>query len=258
MPRAPRGAPVDRQIRSGASVGAKVGQRKTGQTIRVAAYFLVKGHAALAMLERNNATAPIEGDAEIVRLMNEREARGLRMLLSVHGARARAGLKRRFGGHLSEGEIDEALNTATYRAWRRVHTYDPKRGTLRAWFFVIASNAGREIVRARQRHERELRGEDVDQLADRADPAELQPMPPPAFLETLRQCIAALPRLQRSIIEADLQNGDTADAADLAKALSTTKNSIYVSRSLARKALRRALGDLGCVADPHTNRLQWK
>jgi RNA polymerase sigma factor (sigma-70 family) len=210
------------------------------------------------MLEGNSAPAPVDGDAEIVRLMNEREATGLRMLLTVHGARARAGLKRRFGGTLSEGEIDEALNTATFRAWRGVHTYDPGKGSLRAWFFVIASNASREIVRARRRHEWQLRGEDVEQIADRPDPAELTPMPPPAFLETLRRCIDALPRLQRSIIEADLQNGDTADAAELAKLLDTTKNSIYVSRSLARKALRRALGDLGCFADPNTNKLQWK
>jgi len=208
------------------------------------------------MPQQRSTSAPTEGDAEIVRLLREREGGGLRLLLVTHGSRTRTALKKRFAGQLSEAEIDEALNIATYNAWRKVHTFDASRGSLRAWFFVIAHNAGYEIVRERQRRrDREVRGFDLDRLES---PVVLTPVPPRAFLDTLRECIDALPRLQRRIIEADLQSGDTADAAELAKVLHTTKNSVYVSRSAARKALRRALGERGCTPGEGTGQLQWK
>ncbi len=198
------------------------------------------------MPERNTTPAPTAGDAEIVRLLSEREGRGLRLLLATYAAGTRAGLKKRFGGALSEAEIDDALSTATFRAWRKAHTYTATRGTLGAWFFVIASNAGREIVRARQRHDREVRGHELENLPG---PIEILPMPPPAFLDVLRECIEALPRMQRHIIEADLQSGDTADAGDLAAALQTSRNSVYATRSAARKALKQALCERGCAPD---------
>lgn len=207
------------------------------------------------MSPEDPTSAPGAGDAEIVRLLSEREGRGLRLLLVTHGARTRAGLKRRFGGYLNEIEIDAALSTATYRAWRKVDTFDPGRGSLRAWFFSIASNASHEIVRQQQCHGREIPGFELDRLPS---PGELMPMPPPAFAATLRECIDALPRVQRHILEADLRTGDTADAGELAAALQTTKNSVYVSRAAARKALRRALSERGCAPGEATDQLPCK
>jgi DNA-directed RNA polymerase specialized sigma24 family protein len=182
--------------------------------------------------------APSAGDAEIIRLLGDREGSGLRLLLARHGGRVKQGLKKRWDKQMTEMEIDEVLATATFQAWRNAHTYDPSKGLVGTWFFVIAHNAARVLVRDRQRWRRDLQEVDVERVCDRA---ELVPMPPPAFLETLWQCIADLPRLQRCVIEADLQNGDVADAETLAAALCTTKSSVYVSRSAARKALKHAL-----------------
>ena len=72
-----------------------------------------------------------------------------------------------------------------------------------------------------------------------------EPPPPPTFVAALQQCIRKLPRLQRGIIEADLRSGDVANATELARRYRTSVNSIYVSRSNARKALRRGLQELG-------------
>lgn len=202
----------------------------------------------MAMPERNTAPAPTVGDAEIIQLLGERDGRGLRQLLAAHGACIRAGLKTRFGTALHDAEIDDALSTAAFRVWRKAHSYRASRGTLRAWFFVIASNAGREILRARRRHGREVRGHELESLAGPAE-VELVPMPPPAFLDTLRACIEALPRMQRLIIEADLRSGDTADAGELAEVLQTSRNSVYATRSAARKALKQALRDRGCAPE---------
>ena len=75
-----------------------------------------------------------------------------------------------------------------------------------------------------------------------------------SFLESLRTCISRLPPKQRTIIEADLRSGDVAEAGQLAQDLSTTKNSIYASRSIARKTLRKALGELGYFVEGSDHR----
>ncbi len=53
------------------------------------------------------------------------------------------------------------------------------------------------------------------------------------------------PGLQRQIILADLQSNNVAEAGELARMFKTSKNSIYVSRSNARKSLKRAMQSLG-------------
>lgn len=139
---------------------------------------------------------------------------------------------------MSDSDLDDALSTASFRAWRKVATFDPSRGTLRAWFYVVCRNAAHELLRARRRAGLELRGDELEQVADHAN---LLPEPPHAFTEALRDCVAELPRLQRLVVEADLQSDFVVDADELAARLGTTRNSVYVSRSNARKALKQAL-----------------
>lgn len=198
-----------------------------------------------------SASSPApDGDAEIVRLLGDRNGIGLRMLLERYGAITKRALKKALGNLLDDAEADEAMSTASYNAWRAVDTYDPGKGSLRAWFFVIARNAGRAILRDRQKRQWEPRGDSMSQLpAAEADvrheaaPTSRQAL----FVAALHECIARLPRVQRCIIEADLKSGDVADAGELASELNTSKNSIYVSRNTARKTLRRTLAEKGWV-----------
>lgn len=198
----------------------------------------------------DSSTAP-DGDAEILRLLKNRESTGLCSLLERYGAITQSALKRALGSSLDNAEIEEAMSTASYNAWRAIDSYEPGKGTLRAWFFVIARNAGRAILRDRQRRRWEPRSDTIALMA-------ATPTPTPdangeqvtsdcqsSFSAALRSCIERLPRMQRSVIEADLRNGDVADAGQLASELNTSKNSIYVSRNTARKTLWRTLGELG-------------
>lgn len=155
---------------------------------------------------------------------------------------------------MSDPEIDDAMSRATMKAWRAADSFDPDKGTLRAWFFVIARNAVHEILRDQKRRRWETRGDEVERLA--ADD-EIPSSPPARFLATLRRCIEKLPRLQRAIIEADLKTGDVADANELAERLRTTKNSIYASRSIARKALKRFLLEQGYAPGAGRGQAQW-
>jgi len=196
-----------------------------------------------------------DDDVEIVRLVRDRQGLGLRMLLERYGSITQRAVKKALGNTLDDAELDEAMSTASYNAWRAIDTYDLSKGTLRAWFFAIARNAGRTILRDRQQRQWEPRGDAMALLP--AAPIEIDPEATDAgaatqageqspFLAALRSCIERLPSLQRSIIEADLRTGDVADAAELASELYTSKNSIYVSRNTARKTLRRTLSEMGC------------
>ncbi|MCK5945594.1 MAG: sigma-70 family RNA polymerase sigma factor [Planctomycetes bacterium] len=197
------------------------------------------------MPSSNRSSAPTD-DEVLARLLREQDDTGLRRLLDEHGGTVRKGLQKTFGNMLTTNEIDEAISTAAFHAWRSAATYDPEKGSLRAWFFVVARNAGNEILRQRQRRGAEITSGDVERFAaapgaDEANATE----DPSAFLLALRECIADLPRVQRGVIEADLRSGGVADAGELAAELGTSKNSIYVSRNTARKTLRRALAERG-------------
>jgi RNA polymerase sigma factor (sigma-70 family) len=203
-------------------------------------------------------TAASGDDAEIVRLLRAREPAGLRLLLGIHGPGVRTCVRRTLGDALSETEMDDVINKAAFHAWRCADTFDAERGTLRAWFLVIARNAARGILREQQRRGFEVRGDELDGVAaTAADDDEPPSQPPPGFLQAVHECIEALPRLQRSIIEADLRSGTVASAEELARTLKTTKNSIYVSRSMARQNLRRKLLAQGYVPGSGRSQPLW-
>ena len=117
--------------------------------------------------------------------------------------------------------------------------YDESKGSLRVWFYKIAHNAARDILRGEKRHEAiplefdPPQPAEVDAQEDDHDHPEQQKL----SLD-LREAVASLPRLQKAIIEADLASGGTADSQRLAQALGSTVNSIYVSRSQAISKLR--------------------
>jgi RNA polymerase sigma factor (sigma-70 family) len=203
----------------------------------------------------SNPTDTSGDDAEIVRLLRARETAGLRRLLAVHGPRVRTCVRKMLGD-LSETEMDDVVNKAAYQAWRFADSYDPKKGTLRAWFLVIARNAGRGLLREQARRGFEVRGEGFDEVAATPND-EIPSVPPEAFLKAVHECIDELPNLQRSIIQADLRSGDVANADELARTLQTTKNSIYVSRSLARRTLRRKLLAQGYVPGDGRSQPLW-
>jgi RNA polymerase sigma factor (sigma-70 family) len=204
----------------------------------------------------SNPTDPTRDDAEIVRLLRARETAGLRRLLAVHGPGVRTCVRKMLGD-LSDSEMDDVVNKAAFDAWRFADSYDPLKGTLRAWFLVIARNAGRGLLRAQARRGFEVRGERFDEVAAAPADDELPSTPPEAFVRAVHGCIAELPKLQRSIIEADLRSGDVANADELARTLQTTKNSIYVSRSIARRTLRRKLLAQGYVPGDGRSQPLW-
>lgn len=198
------------------------------------------------------ANPPPDRDAVTARLLAADDPEGLRRLLVDHGGRVRRVLQKEFENVLDASEIDDAVSQASLRVWRRGRAYDAGRGTLRAWFCVIARNCATRILTTKRSHSALSFVADLDsrpQLQDTTQDAESQARQ--RFLDDLYRCIDGLPALQRSVVLADLAAGGTAATEDLIDELKTTANSIYVSRTNARKTLRAALIARGHVfGDP--------
>jgi RNA polymerase sigma factor (sigma-70 family) len=152
-------------------------------------------------------------------------------------------------------DIDEAINQATVRVWRSGRSFDQERGSLAAWFFVVARNCARRILESRVR----LRAEPLPAslTADRvAQPdagtgsaagagSRHAHDAQPQWEIDLYNCIDALPPQQRAVMLLDLAAGGNAIGSEVARELGTSVNSVYVSRANGRRAVRLAMEALG-------------
>ncbi|MBM4061442.1 MAG: sigma-70 family RNA polymerase sigma factor [Planctomycetes bacterium] len=183
-------------------------------------------------------------DAVTARLLVAGDAEGLRRLLQDHGGAVRAWVRRDSHRVLDEAEIDDVMGEMAVKVWQAGPRFDAAMGTLRAFCAVVARNCALRTLALRW------------QRATTADPdLDRHPLPDPSLrrpleerqrlLADLRDCIAALPPLQRAIALADLDADGRAAAGPLAERLGTTANSIYSSRQKARCSLREAMEERG-------------
>jgi RNA polymerase sigma factor (sigma-70 family) len=199
---------------------------------------------------------PAPDDDRIRRLLAGRHPDGLQLLLNRYGASVRWWLRREYGQALSDVELDETLNLAAFAVWRSFRTFDPKRGTLRAWFYVIARRSAIGVMRREMKARTKPLPEDLDmgllaRFRRRSEPTDPPDEEQERFLAALRECVRCLARQQRAVIQADLQSEDVAETEALAEALGTSANAVYATRSMARKALRKCLKTKGHSFPPN-------
>jgi len=181
-------------------------------------------------------------DIDIALMMMEGDPEGVRWLLQKYGGKVKAGLQSEFRHVLAVPEIDEALNVGALKAFRAADQYDERKGSLRVWFYKIAQNAARDLIRVEKRHQVESLEFDPPWHAEIDTKDDDHSHPEQTKLSRdLKEAVAALPGLQKAIIEADLASGGLADANRLAQAHGSTVSTIYVSRSQARKKLREEM-----------------
>lgn len=187
-------------------------------------------------------------DQETIRLLKHGDPEALRRILADHGGNVLGLLRKEFTKVLDQQEIEDALSRASMRVWRSGKSYDPGRGTLAAWLYVIARNCARTVLEVKRRDSGITFVADLDAAAS-ASATMVQPdtrdHPGDNFAEDVRGCIESLAPQQRAVLLADLAAGGAADTEVLAEQLGTSRNSVYVSRNNGRKALRAALLALG-------------
>lgn len=178
-------------------------------------------------------------DRDLVRLWAEGdEDESVRRLLVHHGGRVRAALRKRFPTVRDDHILFEALNEAARTVFE---AYDPEKGAaLATWFLLLASRRVCDLLRGES-----SRRKRTQPLASNHD-LDHRPSPPHCLLTAefqaaVDQALTQLTRLERSVIEADIDAGKQAAAERLAERLRTTVHSIYAARARARRKLLKLL-----------------
>lgn len=167
----------------------------------------------------------------------------LREFLSEEGGTLQHLARKHYGHLLTDWEIEDAVGDAIVCAWRSGLNYRPKKGDPLVWIWAITRNCATKILQNRSKY--------ITLLVEEADLDLPEPLPQVLssqqrrLIRDVRECIDALPALQRAVMRADLRSGDVCPVAELAQELQCAKGSIFVARCKGRKALVAALAELG-------------
>jgi RNA polymerase sigma factor (sigma-70 family) len=164
----------------------------------------------------------------------------LETLIRVLGPRVAAGLQKRHSA-LSAEDIEDVLSAASHRVWQSRRQYDPTRGSLGAWFFIIADNLARDLLRRQARQPRPCALAARLAAIEVVDPAE--PLDEPSCRkQMLDEILQTLPALDRWIITGFAEAGGEGPwAAELARDLGMRAGTIRVRCRRIKARLRKQL-----------------
>ncbi len=187
----------------------------------------------------------------------------LEILLREHGATIRAVLRQKFPTGLDHGDFEDILAIALFRVWSRRGQFDPDRGSLRAWFYRIAANVTKDVLRygwqkARQLEVRyepaalsdvaverpvtEAAAANATHTAAETDGASTGETFDERLRRELRAIVDELPEAQRRIILADAASRDGKVSSDhLSQELGIPPGTVRVYRRRALARLRNEL-----------------
>jgi RNA polymerase sigma-70 factor, ECF subfamily len=182
----------------------------------------------------------------------------LEVILRTHGPPILTLLRQRFVGPLTATDFEDVLAAALFRMWQHRARFDPTLASLRVWFFRIAENMARDVLRHGWHKARQLelsteptqlaevidrRRQNAESIVGGEDDSSLAHIIPPA---QLRELLALLPENQRRIVlaDADSRHGVVA-SHDLAKELGIPPSTVRVYRRRALERLRREIEQRG-------------
>jgi RNA polymerase sigma-70 factor (ECF subfamily) len=134
------------------------------------------------------------------------------------------------------GAAEDVTAAAFERAYRRQATFDPGKGTQRAWLFVIARNAALDELRRRKRTAALLT--DPEDPAARAAAADAGDDDAPARRATVRAALEALAPRDRELIALKFHAG--LGNAEIAKVLGVSESNAGTRVHRAVTRLRKA------------------
>ncbi len=189
-----------------------------------------------------------EASAELERRLRAGDELVLTDILRTHGPPVRAVLKRRFGSTLDDSDWEDVLAVALFRVWQARDRFDPLKASLRVWFFRIAENAARDVLKVGWQKARLLEvGVEPIALAEVAAFRHLDlPLPTETLIssESLQAALALLPEAQRQIVMADAQSRDgIVPSEQLGAELGLPPGTVRVYRKRALDRLRRELSE---------------
>ncbi|NQV27754.1 MAG: RNA polymerase sigma factor [Rhodopirellula sp.] len=193
----------------------------------------------------------------------------LEAALRAHGPPVRALLRRKFFGPLTDTDFEDILAMALYRMWQYRTRYDPARASLRVWFYRIAENVTRDVLRHGWQKARQLEvvfeplalsavidhrttesSPEADSQekspSDETTPNNHTPQNTRPIGDDLIEVLKLLPEAQRKILLADAEssNGKVASRG-LASELGIPASTIRVYRRRALEKVRSEMDRRG-------------
>lgn len=132
-------------------------------------------------------------------------------------------------------EAEDLLHDVFLEAWRQAKTYDPARGTVRAWLVMRMRSRALDRVRAAGRAKVVLG--DEPETPDRPDPNADPSVEPDR--RTVREALLALPEEQRKVLELGYFGGLT--SSEIARHLDIPIGTVKSRVARGLSALRRGL-----------------
>jgi RNA polymerase sigma factor (sigma-70 family) len=192
---------------------------------------------------------PPEDPLQLALRLKQGDEAALAVVLHTLGPRVEGGLKKRHPGLRAE-DLEDVLSLASYRLWQSRSQFDPARGSLASWFFIIADNLARDLVRKEKRRPETLN--DPDQLPDRAGWAGDEAEETFPSRGELSKIVQRLSHVDNHIISVYAHTGGQGPwAAALAEDLGLSAGAIRVRCHRIKEKIRKemaALGTLGTFA----------
>jgi RNA polymerase sigma factor (sigma-70 family) len=178
----------------------------------------------------------------------------LEVILRTHGPPILALLKQRFTGRLTAADFEDVLAMALFRLWQNRTRFNPLLASLRVWFFRIAENAARDVLKYGWQKARQLEllvepallqtavdhrtDDEASSDDDRSDDVPTLRVSP----DELHELLLMLPANQRHIILADANSPEGIVASgDLANELGIPQGTVRVYRRRGLERLRREI-----------------
>ena len=187
-------------------------------------------------------------EQELAEKIAAKDQNALQYAVKSFGPKVRGWLRKRFGEVLSEIELAEAFNQATYNVWRFADRFDETKGNFGSWYLRIAYRTGQSILRRETKHlSRNLEYDPTfDPTVDHSQDDRCRSYYSDECVADLQAIVnGRLRGLQRAIVLADLLAGEQADSERLAEVHKTSTNAIKVSRNKARKNIHKWMLELG-------------
>jgi RNA polymerase sigma factor (sigma-70 family) len=178
----------------------------------------------------------------------------LEAILKAHGPPILALLKQRFTSRLTATDFEDVLAAALFRIWQNRFRFDPTLASLRVWFFRIAENTARDVLKHGWHKARQLEQsvdpallaavidhrteqDSANSHSDMGTSLTLR-IPP----DELQELLAMLPVNQRRIILADANSPEGLVASrDLANELGIPQATVRAYRRRGLERLRREI-----------------